>query len=236
VQIVNCYNDFMPRILIIEDDPQIIEAIEKTVTLEAGFSTDAVSSPTKALAAAIKLQPDLILLDIRLPGGDGRHIIKDLKSHAATASIPVIFLTGMSSEGDKVLGLDLGADDYVVKPFGAMELLARIRAVLRRYDKEAATAPVDMAGIFLDPEGRTAKIGGKPVKLQPKEFEILYLLASHPGKALTRAFLIENSSSYGAHVPTRALDTHIKNLRKKLGSRAKLIETLPKLGYRFAAP
>jgi len=224
----------MPLIMIIEDDPQIVEAIEKTLTLEESYHTEAVASPQKALGTAIRRKPDLILLDIRLPGGDGRHILKALKSNVATKSIPVIFLTGMSSEGDKVLGLNLGADDYVVKPFGAMELLARIRAVLRRHLPEGAAAgSVEAGGLRLDWKQRRAQLKGKPLKLQPKEFEILYLLASHAGKALTRAFLIENSSSYGMPLPTRSLDTHIKNLRKKLGRHAGLIETLPKLGYRF---
>ena len=122
----------MKLILIVEDDPQIIEAIEKTLTLDGTYRTESVSSAQKAMPAAVKYKPDLILLDIRLPGGDGRHVLKELKRVPATRGIPVIFLTGMSSEGDKVLGLNLGADDYVAKPFGAMELLARVRAVLRR--------------------------------------------------------------------------------------------------------
>ncbi len=226
----------MPLIMIIEDDPEIVEAIEKTMTLEESYHTHAIMNSQKALPAVIQWKPDLILLDIRLPGGDGRHILNALKANVATRSIPVIFLTGMSSEGDKVLGLNLGADDYVVKPFGAMELLARIRAVLRRHVPEGpAAGSVEAGGLQLDWEQRRAQLKGKPLKLQPKEFEILYLLASHAGKALTRAFLIENSSSYGMPLPTRSLDTHIKNLRKKLGRHAGLIETVPKLGYRFNA-
>ena len=122
----------MPRVLIIEDDPKIVEAVEKTFSMVSGFTARWVSDPAKALGEAIDSRPDLILLDVRLPGGDGRVILKSLKANAATGAIPVIMLTGMSSEGDKVLALNLGADDYVVKPFGAMELLARVQAVLRR--------------------------------------------------------------------------------------------------------
>ena len=221
--------------LIIEDDPKIAEAIAKTLSLGTGFTSRWVSLPAKALLEAVDSKPDLILLDVRLPGGDGRVVLKSLKTNAATSAIPVIMLTGMSSEGDKVLALNLGADDYVVKPFGAMELMARIQAVLRR----AGPGPVSgrsaaVGGLRLDTETRIAEIDGKPLKLQAREFEVLFLLLSHAGKALTRQFLIENTSSYGGAVETRSLDTHIKNLRKKLGKRGTLLQTVPKVGYRLA--
>ncbi len=225
----------MPRVLIVEDDPAIVEAVEKTLTLGEGFSLRRVASADKAVSEAVASKPDLILLDVRLPNGDGRVVLKALKANAATAAIPVIKLTGMSGEGDRVLGLNLGADDYVCKPFGAMELLARIQAVLRRSGPAASVGgSVSAGGLSLDSAARTATLDGKALKLQPREFEVLFLLVSHAGKALTRAFLIENTSSYGADVETRALDTHIKNLRKKLGAKARLIETVPKHGYRLA--
>ncbi|MDD5304183.1 MAG: response regulator transcription factor [Elusimicrobia bacterium] len=225
----------MPRVLIIEDDPKIVEAIDKTLSMASGFTTRWISDPAKALGEAVGSKPDLILLDVRMPGGDGRVVLKSLKTNAATSSIPVIMLTGMSSEGDKVLALNLGADDYVVKPFGAMELLARVQAVLRR----AGPGPVpgraaEAAGLRMDMESRLAEIDGKPLKLQAREFEVLFLLLSHAGKALSRQFLIENTSSYGGAVETRSLDTHIKNLRKKLGKREGLLQTVPKVGYRLA--
>jgi DNA-binding response OmpR family regulator len=225
----------MPRVLIIEDDPAIVEAVEKTLTMGEGFSLRRVAAADKALGEAVSSKPDLILLDVRLGKGDGRVVLKSLKENAATKGIPVIMLTGMSGEGDRVVGLNLGADDYVCKPFGAMELLARIQAVLRRSLPGAAGGKTaEAGGLVLDSAARTATLGGKPLKLQPREFEVLYLLVSHAGKALTRAFLIENTSSYGADVETRALDTHIKNLRKKLGAKGALIETVPKHGYRLA--
>ncbi|PCI36638.1 MAG: DNA-binding response regulator [Elusimicrobia bacterium] len=224
----------MPTILVIEDDLQIIEAIEKTVTLESSFHTESVSKPSQAVAKAVSVKPDLILLDIRLPGGDGRHILRDLKRNAATQAIPVIFLTGMGSEGDRVLGLELGADDYVVKPFSAMELLARIKAVLRRtLPPEESGDIVEAGGVRIERESRQAYLDGKLLNLQPKEFELLFLFVSKARRALTRAYLVENSSSYGMAVPSRSVDTHIKNLRKKLGEKSVLIETIPKHGYRF---
>jgi DNA-binding response OmpR family regulator len=224
----------MPRLLIVEDDPKIVAAIEKTVSLGKGFLTESVGRADEALPAALRVRPDLIVLDIQLPGGDGRLALKALKDNAATRAVPVIFLTGMASEGDKVLGLNLGADDYVVKPFGALELLARIQAVLRRYGRGKREG-LSARGIRLDAEDRAAAVDGRPLRLQPKEFEILSLLVAHAGRALTRTFLIENSSSYGLPISTRSLDTHIKNIRKKLGRRASLIETVPKLGYRLSA-
>ncbi|MFH1723138.1 MAG: response regulator transcription factor [Elusimicrobiota bacterium] len=226
----------MPLILIVEDDARIIEAIQKTLTLDSACRSEVVMDPAKALPSAIRVKPDLILLDIRLPGGDGRQILRELKANAATQTIPVIFLTGLGSEADKVLGLDFGADDYLVKPFGAMELLARIRAVLRRYQPGPSGGNIlEIAGMRLEPSERRVSLDGEELRLRPREFEILYLLASHAGKTLTRSYLIENSSSYGMPLPTRSLDTHIKNIRKKLGAaRAGLIETVPKLGYRFS--
>lgn len=227
----------MPRILVIEDDPKIIEAIEKTFSLEPEFTCQSVSESSQALQKVAAYKPDLILLDIKLPGGDGRQLLKTLKGHAAAKDIPVIFLTGMSSEGDRVLGLNLGADDYVVKPFGAMELLARIQAVLRRTRPQSSQEDViRVKGLVLDRANRTAALNGKRLRLQPKEFEVLSLLASHPGKTMTRRFLIESTSSYGSDVSSRSLDTHIKNLRKKLGPAARWIETLPKLGYGLTPP
>ncbi len=226
----------MPRVLIIEDDPKIYEAVEKTLSMGVGFTLRWISDPAKALGEAVDSKPDLILLDVRLPGGDGRVVLKSLKTNAATSAIPVIMLTGMSSEGDKVLALNLGADDYVVKPFGAMELLARVQALLRRAGPGPGSGRVaEAGGLRLDAESRVAALDGHALKLQAREFEVLFLLVSHAGKALSRQFLIENTSSYGGAVETRSLDTHIKNLRKKLGAHASLVETIPKVGYRFAA-
>ncbi len=226
----------MPRVLIVEDDAKIVRAIEKTLSLGEGFVAVRVGRADEAVAAAVKHKPDLVLLDVRLPGGDGRVVLRELKGNASVRAIPVIMLTGMSSEGDKVMALNLGADDYVVKPFGAMELLARVQAVLRR--SRAGGAPESevlvVGALTLDRGNRAASFGRRALKLQPKEFEILFLLAAQAGRAVSRTYLIENSSSYGLPVPTRSLDTHIKNLRKKLGDPA-LIETVPKLGYRLRA-
>jgi two-component system alkaline phosphatase synthesis response regulator PhoP len=218
----------------IEDDPAIVKAVEKTLTMSPGYSLDWVSDPDKAVAEAVARKPDLVLLDVRLPGGDGRVLLRALKENAATGGIPVILLTGLANEGDKVLGLNLGADDYVVKPFGAMELMARITAVLRRSGPGAGAARTARAGgLVLNSSERTSLLDGKPLRLQPREFEVLFLLTSHAGKTLSRDFLVEHTSGYGRSVPTRSLDTHIKNLRRKLGAKGGMILTVPKLGYRL---
>jgi len=224
----------VPRIVIVEDDPKIVQAVEKTLTMAPGFSVDWVADCDRAVAEVIAKKPDLVLLDVRIPGGDGRVLLRRFKENAATRDIPVIMLTGAAGEGDKVLGLNLGADDYVVKPFGAMELMARIQAVLRRTGvaKERRRI-IRVGGLVLDAESRTAVIAGRRLRLQPREFEVLLLLAAHAGKTLSRDFLIENTSAYGRRVPTRSLDTHIKNLRKKLGAKGAVIATAPKLGYRL---
>lgn len=224
----------MPRLMIVEDDPAIVKAVEKTLTLAPGFSLEWVRDPDEAVAKVISRRPDLVLLDVRLPGGDGRMVLKALRENAATRGMPVILLTGLTGEADKVLGLNLGADDYVVKPFGAMELLARIQAVLRRCGPSRETARTIKAGpLTLDAANRAVTLGGRALDLQPREFEVLFLLAAHAGETLSREFLIENTSSYGRLVPTRSLDTHIKNLRRKLGAKSGMISTVPKLGYRL---
>jgi DNA-binding response OmpR family regulator len=228
----------VPRILIVEDDPKIVEAIEKSFSLEQGFESKSNPGNDSVLHDVLSYKPHLVILDIKLAsGGDGRQILKVLKAHAIARSVPVIFLTGMSSEGDRVLGLNLGADDYLTKPFGAMELLARIQAVLRRtLPKPAASGITDLKGLVVNTETHSVTWSGQLVKLQPKEFDVLALLAAHPGRTLTRSFLIENTSTYGADVSSRSLDTHIKNLRRKLGPAGSWIETVPKLGYCLRPP
>ncbi len=224
----------MPRLMIVEDDPAIVRAVEKTLTLAAGYSLEWVRDPDAAIARAIALKPDLILLDVRLPEGDGRVVLKSLRQNVATSAVPVILLTGLAGEADKVLGLNLGADDYIVKPFGAMELMARIQAVLRRSSPSGAGASAVKAGeLSLDAERRVARLGARKLDLQPREFELLFLLAANAGRALSREFLIENTSSYGRFVPTRSLDTHVKNIRRKLGAKARMLSTVPKHGYRL---
>jgi DNA-binding response OmpR family regulator len=224
------------RILVVEDEAQVLASIERVLKRE-GYETQCIQQGRAVLKSVQDFNPDLILLDILLPDLDGRHILRDLQDRPDFRHIPVIFLTGLESEADRVMGLDLGAEDYITKPFGAFELAARIRACLRRRRSDNVSGPPLKRGkLLLDGQNRVAKLGNDTLKLQPKEFDILFLLASNAGRLLTRSFLIQSTSSYGAEVSTRSLDTHIKNIRKKLGAYAKFIETVPKMGYRFDPP
>lgn len=209
------------------------KAVRKVLSLEKGYDLVHLDKPDRTLEEVRARRPDLILLDVMMPGADGRLVLKALKSDPAAARVPVIFLTGLSSESDKVLGLNLGADDYITKPFGALELLARIQAALRRNGPQKEGGALQAGGLRLDPDKGEAVFEGKDLRLQPREFEVLKLLLSSPGKLLSRTYLIENSSSYGMAVSSRSLDTHIKNLRKKLGRGAAMIQTVPRRGYRF---
>lgn len=218
----------MAKILLIDDDRALIETMTRIVSFERGYALKSVSSPSEALGATVSFKPDVILLDIKMPGGDGRQIIKLLKGNPATGGIPVIFLTGMSGPGDKVLGLDLGADDYVTKPFDPMELMARVRSVLRRAPAAGRRSAedkgvVNVSGLKMDRGGMTAAFKGKPIRLQPMEFGVLYLLSSSPGRIFSRSCLIENLSPSHVETSTRSVDAHIKNIRRKLGPGAKLM-------------
>lgn len=232
--------DAVTRILIIEDDPLVVKVLQRALAPERGYEACVLADPAAAVAAVAARRPDLVLLDILLPGADGRQILESLRRDPATASVPVIVMSGLGSESDRVLGLKLGADDYLPKPFSPVELEARIEAVLRRAGRAeggadpAARAVLRVADLELDPALTEARYKGRPLGLRPREFEVLYLLASHPGRALTRAFLMENSAARGLPAAPRSLDTHVKNIRKKLGARRDLIATVPRRGYRLA--
>jgi DNA-binding response OmpR family regulator len=221
------------KILIVEDDATTLKVIERTLTQQS-YETTAISAGTKAVETAVKLRPDIILLDIHLPDADGRQICQELKAKEQTQHIPVIFLTGNSAESDVVLGLKLGADDYVTKPFGVFELVARIEAVLRRSGRPGSSGrSLAFNNLTIDADTRSVKAGKKEIALRPKEFDILYILAANSGRIVSRNLLIENTSELGSEPLPRSLDTHIKNLRQKLGKFADCIETVPKAGYIF---
>lgn len=221
----------------VEDDAGIRELVVYTLQntgMEArGFSDGA------ALTAALRgAKPDLILLDIMLPGEDGISILRRLRSLPDTAAIPVILLTAKNTEYDKVIGLDSGADDYIAKPFGMMELVARIRAVLRRSQDKLLSAdshPLTAGAISIDERAHTVCVSGQPVQLTLKEYQLLVLLMKNQGAVLTRDVLLENIWGYGSESETRTVDVHIRTLRQKLGDSGALIETVRGVGYRMGA-
>lgn len=221
----------------VEDDAGIRELVVYTLQntgMEArGFSDGA------ALTAALRgAKPDLILLDIMLPGEDGISILRRLRSLPDTAAIPVILLTAKNTEYDKVIGLDSGADDYIAKPFGMMELVARIRAVLRRSQDKLLSAdshPLTAGTISIDERAHTVCVSGRDVQLTLKEYQLLVLLMKNQGAVLTRDVLLENIWGYGSESETRTVDVHIRTLRQKLGDSGALIETVRGVGYRMGA-
>ena len=220
----------------VEDDAGIRELVVYTLQntgLEARGFADG-----EALFAALREQkPDLLLLDIMLPGEDGISILRRLRAVRETAKLPVILLTAKNTEYDKVVGLDSGADDYVAKPFGMMERVARIRAVLRRTQGsppgEGGGRPLVAGSICVDERAHSVHVGADEVQLTLKEYQLLCLLMKNQGAVLTRDVLLENIWGYGNESETRTVDVHIRTLRQKLGAGGALIETVRGVGYRM---
>ena len=219
----------------VEDDAGIRELVVYTLR-NTGFEAEGCSDGAALTAALRKQTPQLILLDIMLPGEDGITILRRLRAAPDTADIPVILLTAKNTEYDKVVGLDTGADDYIAKPFGMMELVARIRAVLRRTEARAESEgprPLVAGGICVDERAHTVFADGQEVQLTLKEYQLLTLLMKNRGAVLTRDVLLENIWGYGSENETRTVDVHIRTLRQKLGADGVLIETVRGVGYRM---
>ncbi|MFA4992390.1 MAG: response regulator [Candidatus Omnitrophota bacterium] len=223
------------KILIVEDEKDIIKMLEYNLKKE-GFKVLDARDGEDALDLALRQCPDLILLDLMLPGIDGLEVCKTLKKDTKTASIPIIMLTAKSQESDKVVGLELGADDYVTKPFSPRELIARIKAVLRRATEKEKLPEVFMSGgLRIDFSKISVSVKEKPVELTAKEFELLKTLLKAKGRVLSRDYLLDSIWGYdhAMEIQTRTVDVHIRTLRKKLKSAAKMILTVKNYGYRF---
>ena len=220
----------------VEDDAGIRELVVYTLQ-NTGMEARGLEDGGALFAALREKKPQLILLDIMLPGEDGISILRRLRDTQETADIPVILLTSKNTEYDKVVGLDSGADDYVAKPFGMMELVARIRAVLRRTQAEPGgeeQARLLVAGeICVDERAHSVFVGEREVQLTLKEYQLLCLLMKNRGAVLTRDVLLENIWGYGNESETRTVDVHIRTLRQKLGTAGAMIETVRGVGYRM---
>jgi len=219
------------KIFIVEDDENIREIVIYALT-SAGFSASGYESSEGFFAALNEGLPALVLLDIMLPEEDGLAILKRLRSTAKTKKLPVIMLTAKNSEYDKVKGLDMGADDYISKPFGVMELLSRVNAVLRRSGTEQSDK-MEIAGLSLDHARREVRSGTDPVGLTFKEYELLYYLMLNAGLVLSRDKIMESVWGYDFEGESRTVDMHIKTLRQKLGIYGKLIKTVRNVGYKL---
>lgn len=215
----------------VEDDDNVRE-MELYTLRSTGFDAEGFSDGNTFFQAVEQKRPDLILLDIMLPGEDGISILKKLKAKPETTDLPVIMATAKGLEYDKVQGLDLGADDYLVKPFGMMEMVSRIKAVLRRYPATKAHA-VSFCGIILDPESHQVTVDNQTVVLTLKEFDLLSVLMAHPGKVFTRDNLLSSVWGMDYFGETRTVDMHIKTLRQKLGDYGLYIKTVRGVGYKM---
>ena len=216
----------------VEDDDSIRELVAYTLT-QMGMDTHGFSCADEFWPALAKKLPDLILLDVMLPGEDGLLILNRLHSNPETADIPIIMVTAKGTEFDKVKGLDLGADDYIVKPFGMAELIARVRARLRRIAPKSDGEALTIGKITLDRRGHVVRIDGETLSLTLKEYDLLRLLMENRGMAFSREQLLERVWDYGYDGGTRTVDVHIQTLRAKLGECGNMIETVRGVGYRF---
>lgn len=221
-------------IYLVEDDDSIRELVLYTLHT-TGFEAEGFRNAAGFWQALEKELPQLVLLDIMLPDEDGLHILKRLRAGAETADLPVMMLTAKSSEYDRVVGLDSGADDYLPKPFGMMELVSRVRALLRRAAKPAAEDKLFTAGsLAVNVKRRAVTVDGEPVILTYKEFELLCYLLENRGVVLSRDQILTKIWDYNYSGETRTVDVHIRTLRQKLGDAGALIETVRGVGYRLA--
>ncbi len=225
------------KILLVEDEKNIAKVVAYNLERE-GYQVAAARDGEEALAKTRKENPDLVILDLMLPKLDGLEVCRQLKGDPKTARIPIIMLTAKTQEADRVVGLELGADDYVAKPFSVRELAARVKAVLRR--GQPTEAPVLWKGwdLEVDWERRKVKSKKKLVELTPKEFELLKVLVEASGRVLSRELLLEKVWGYdqASEIQSRTVDLHISQLRQKLGSPGKQILTVTGAGYRFRMP
>lgn len=225
----------MTKVLIIEDDRDIAELLEYNLTQEK-YSCDLAHDGASGLQRARKSAPDLILLDLMLPDMGGLEVCRQLKEDSKTKKIPVVMLTAKSEEIDRVVGFEMGADDYLTKPFSPRELILRVRAILRRLkDREwhEKSSPQQFGPLSIDPERFQVRVGKEDIRLTAIEFKLLQYLLSNKGRVATRDMLLDRVWGYDAALTTRTVDTHIKRLREKLGKAGDYIETIRSVGYRF---
>lgn len=219
-------------IYLLEDDDSIRKLVVYTLCGQ-GFEAEGFEKPSLFWRAMEKAAPELILLDIMLPEEDGLSVLKKLRGRENTKNIPVIMLTAKSTEYDRVIGLDGGADDYIAKPFGMMELVARIRAVMRRTEKPAGDKAYRLGNLYLDPDKHAVKVNGADINLTLKEFELLHALLERQGAVMTRDAILQRVWGYSFDGESRTVDVHVRTLRQKLGSCGEYIETIRGVGYRI---
>ncbi|MBE7462813.1 MAG: response regulator [Planctomycetes bacterium] len=223
------------KIVVIEDESDILELLEYNLSKE-GYKVVSARDGEDGLRKVRKEAPDLVLLDLMLPGLDGIEICRRLKADPLTRTMPVVMVTAKGEESDVVLGLGVGADDYVTKPFSPKELLARVKAVLRRgplKEERSARERIQRGGLVIDASRHEVKVDNEPVPFTATEFRLLHFLAAHCGRVFTRDQLLSHVVRGDALVIDRNIDVHVRAIRKKLGSQRELVETIRGVGYRF---
>jgi DNA-binding response OmpR family regulator len=225
-------------IILLEDDADISRLVQYNLQ-PAGFAVRAYATPGTIVADAEREAPALFLLDIMVPGGDGLDLCRRLRNNASLSSVPIIFLTARAAENDRVLGLEVGADDYITKPFGTRELVARVKAVLRRFERPAAPSLVCFDDIEIDANAMQLRVGGKLVTTTATEFRLLDYLARHPGRVFSRDHLLDAVWGDARFVTPRSVDVYVRRIREKIESDAEMpryLKTMRGAGYRFEIP
>lgn len=224
------------RILLVEDEPDIAEVLQYNLEKE-GYQVEVAHRGDTGLEAIRRQPPDLLLLDLMLPGLDGLEITRLLKRDGTAARVPIVMLTARGEEVDRIVGLELGADDYISKPFSPREVVLRVKAVLRRQKpeevREAEDEVLEVGGILLDLAGHQLRVRGEEIPLTATEFRLLRLLMERAGRVQTRGHLLTDVWGYAEDIDSRTVDTHIRRLRRKLGAEADRIETVIGVGYRL---
>ncbi len=221
-------------VLVVEDEPDIRNLVVHHLTRE-GFRCRTAANGAEALASVRTAAPDLVVLDLMLPEMNGLEVCRRLRADHATAGVPIIMLTAKTDEVDRIVGLEMGADDYVAKPFSPKELVARVRAVLRRARPGETSRPLAAGTVSLDTARHLVTVGGQPVGLTPKEFDLLHALLAAAGRVLSREHLLNRVWGYARadEIESRTVDVHIRRLRAKLGAEERRIATIKGVGYRF---
>jgi DNA-binding response OmpR family regulator len=227
-----------PNIFLVEDDPDISRLVRHHLEA-AGFSVRLFSTGNGVIAEAERQHPSLFLLDIMVPGSDGLELCRRIRQASALAMTPVIFLTAKGGEADRVLGLEMGADDYIPKPFSPRELVARVKAVLRRFERPLAPTPVSVGSIEIDPGAMTLTVNGNPVTTTATEFRLLDFFARHLGRVFSRDQLLDSVWRDTAYVTPRSVDVYVRRIREKIEAdpeNPRYLKTVRGAGYRFEAP
>jgi len=223
----------MAKVLVVDDEQEIVRVVQAYLE-RAGYKVVTAGDGQMALHQFRHERPDLIVLDLMLPELDGLDVCRAIRKES---NVPIIMLTARVEEVDKLIGLELGADDYITKPFSPRELVARVRAVLRRVQSQEPATPLITAGeVTIDPDRRRVTVRGREVHFTPTEFELLRVLASTPGRVFSRMELLDRIQGESYIGYERTIDAHIKNIRRKMGPESRLIETIYGVGYRFREP